>query len=161
MPDPFHTCAAWSLDTALRTGISVVPAPRMWTPLGLATQAATVAQLSEGKFVLGIGTGGYGPGFWASLGLPDRPIGVMREYLTQVRGLLSGERVTAGPIIKGGPGWPQSAALGINEIPTAPVYIAALGPQMLRLAGEAADGALLNWATPDRIAFAPAVKRSR
>jgi alkanesulfonate monooxygenase SsuD/methylene tetrahydromethanopterin reductase-like flavin-dependent oxidoreductase (luciferase family) len=34
----------------------------------------------------------------------------------------------------------------------APVYLAALGPQMLRLAGETADGALLNWATPARIA---------
>jgi 5,10-methylenetetrahydromethanopterin reductase len=32
------------------------------------------------------------------------------------------------------------------------VYLAALGPQMLRLAGEVADGALLNWATPERIA---------
>ena len=32
------------------------------------------------------------------------------------------------------------------------MYLAALGPQMLRLAGETADGALLNWATPARIA---------
>ena len=32
------------------------------------------------------------------------------------------------------------------------MYLAALGPQMLRLAGEIADGALLNWATPERIA---------
>ena len=32
------------------------------------------------------------------------------------------------------------------------VYLAALGPQMLRLAGEVADGTLLNWATPERIA---------
>jgi alkanesulfonate monooxygenase SsuD/methylene tetrahydromethanopterin reductase-like flavin-dependent oxidoreductase (luciferase family) len=32
------------------------------------------------------------------------------------------------------------------------VHLAALGPQMLRLAGEVADGALLNWATPERIA---------
>jgi len=32
------------------------------------------------------------------------------------------------------------------------VALAALGPQMLRLAGEIADGALLNWATPERIA---------
>ena len=32
------------------------------------------------------------------------------------------------------------------------MYLAALGPQMLRLAGEIADGALLNWATPGRIA---------
>jgi alkanesulfonate monooxygenase SsuD/methylene tetrahydromethanopterin reductase-like flavin-dependent oxidoreductase (luciferase family) len=36
------------------------------------------------------------------------------------------------------------------------VYLAALGPQMLRLAGEVADGALLNWATPERITVSQA-----
>jgi alkanesulfonate monooxygenase SsuD/methylene tetrahydromethanopterin reductase-like flavin-dependent oxidoreductase (luciferase family) len=158
VPDAFHVCAAWSHDTSLRTGISVVPAARMWTPLSLATQAATLAQLSSGRFVLGLGTGGYGPGFWASVGLPDRPIAVMREYVTEVRGLLAGQKVTAGPILAregespGAPGWPRSAALGLPDLPPAPVYLAALGPQMLRLAGEVADGALLNWATPERIA---------
>ena len=158
VPDSFHVCAAWSQDTPLRTGISVVPAARMWTPLGLAAQAATLAQLSAGRFVLGLGTGGYGPRFWESVGLPDRPIAVMREYVTGVRGLLAGRQVTAGPIVTGAgtglgaPGWPQSASLGVSGLPPAPVYLAALGPQMLRLAGETADGVLLNWATPERIA---------
>ncbi len=36
------------------------------------------------------------------------------------------------------------------------MYLAALGPQMLRLAGETADGALLNWATPGHIAVSRA-----
>jgi alkanesulfonate monooxygenase SsuD/methylene tetrahydromethanopterin reductase-like flavin-dependent oxidoreductase (luciferase family) len=154
VPDSFHLCAAWSQDTALRTGISVVPAVRMWTPPGLAAQAATLAQLSAGRFVLGLGTGGYGPAFWASVGLADRPIAVMREYVTQVRALLGGERVTASQaaIGAGSPGWPRSASLGVADLPPAPVYLAALGPQMLRLAGEVADGALLNWATPEHIA---------
>jgi alkanesulfonate monooxygenase SsuD/methylene tetrahydromethanopterin reductase-like flavin-dependent oxidoreductase (luciferase family) len=158
VPDSFHVCAAWSQDTSLRTGISVVPAARMWTPLSLALQAATLAQLSSGRFVLGLGTGGYGPGFWTSVGLPNRPIAVMREYVTQVRALLDGQQVTTGleggraGIGSGFPGWPKSASLGIKELPAAPVYLAALGPQMLRLAGETADGALLNWATPARIA---------
>ncbi len=186
VPDSFHVCAVWSQDTSLRTGISVVPAVRMWTPLGLAAQAATLAQLSSGRFVLGLGTGGYGPGFWASLGLPNRPIAVMREYVTQVRALLAGATVTAGdtgtagdtvtvgetdvggrgpvgrgpvgrgPVGGGTPGWPRSASLGVKDLPPAPVYLAALGPQMLRLAGETADGALLNWATPERIAVSRA-----
>jgi alkanesulfonate monooxygenase SsuD/methylene tetrahydromethanopterin reductase-like flavin-dependent oxidoreductase (luciferase family) len=164
VPDSFHVCAAWSEDTSLRTGISVVPAARMWTPLGLAVQAATLAQLSSGRFVLGLGTGGYGPGFWASVGLPDRPIAVMREYITQVRALLDGKTVTAGPpasaagsVGAGAPGWPRPSSLGLADLPTAPVYLAALGPQMLRLAGEVADGALLNWATPERIAASRAM----
>jgi 5,10-methylenetetrahydromethanopterin reductase len=159
VPDAFHVCSAWSQDTALRTGISVVPAARMWTPLSLAAQAATLAQFSSGQFVLGLGTGGYGPGFWASVGLPDRPIGVMRAYVTQVRALLAGETATTGPsaggsaaaVPAGSPGWPQSASLGVKDLPAAPVYLAALGPQMLRLAGEVSDGALLNWATPEHI----------
>ena len=158
VPDSFHVCAAWSQDTSLRTGISVVPAARMWTPLGLAAQAATLAQLSEGRFVLGLGTGGYGPGFWTSVGLPNRPIAVMREYVTQVRALLAGETVTSGQTGAGGgtPGWPRSATLGLPDLPPAPVHLAALGPQMLRLAGEAADGVLLNWATPGHIAVSRA-----
>src|SRR5271167_4209915 len=81
VPDAFHVCAAWSEDTSLRTGISVVPAARMWTPLGLAAQAATLAQLSSGRFVLGLGSGGYGAGFWASVGLPNRPIAVTMSQL--------------------------------------------------------------------------------
>src|SRR6202030_4266362 len=127
VPDSFHVCAAWSQDTSLRTGISVVPAARMWTPLALAAQAATLAQLSSGRFVLGVGTGGYGPKFWASVGLPDRPIAVMREYVSAIRGLLAGQQVVAGPIIaragvgSGTPGWPQSASLGLGALPAAPV----------------------------------------
>src|ERR1700753_2571264 len=70
VPDSFHVCAAWSPDTPPPAGVSVVPAARMWTALGLAAQTATLAQLSGGRFVLGIGTGGYGPGFWESAGLP-------------------------------------------------------------------------------------------
>jgi 5,10-methylenetetrahydromethanopterin reductase len=162
VPDSFHVCAAWSEDTSLRTGISVVPAARMWTPPSLAAQAATLAQLSSGRFVLGLGTGGYGPDFWASVGLPNRPIAVMREYVTQVRDLLAGHQVTAGQTAgragtdAGSPGWPRSVSLGITDLPPAPVYLAALGRQMLRLAGETADGALLNWATPERIAVSRA-----
>jgi alkanesulfonate monooxygenase SsuD/methylene tetrahydromethanopterin reductase-like flavin-dependent oxidoreductase (luciferase family) len=175
VPDSFHVCAAWSRDTSLRTGISVVPAVRMWTPPGLAAQAATLAQLSSGRFVLGLGTGGYGPGFWTSVGLPNRPIAVMRAYVTQVRALLAGKTVTAdetdaasqgaagqgaaggrGAVGGGTPGWPRSASLGVKDLPPAPVYLAALGPQMLRLAGETADGVLLNWATPGHIAVSRA-----
>ena len=152
VPDSFHTCGAWSADTGLRTGISVVPAARMWTPLALAAQAATLAQLSGGKFVLGLGTGGYGRGFWESVGLPEKPIAVMRQYVTEVRALLNGESVTSEGPATGSPGWPKTAALGVRDLPDAPVYLAALGPQMLRLAGRAADGVLLNWASPEHIA---------
>ena len=147
VPDAFHVCTAWALDTPLRTGISVVPVARMWGPLALATQAATVGQLSDGRFTLGIGTGGAGPRFWASVGMEDRPVAVMRDYLTVVRALLAGETVThEGPAFR-----LRDASLAVGGLPRVPVYLGALGAQMLRLAGELADGALLNWATTDRI----------
>jgi alkanesulfonate monooxygenase SsuD/methylene tetrahydromethanopterin reductase-like flavin-dependent oxidoreductase (luciferase family) len=148
VPDAFHVCAAWAQDTGLRTGISVVPAALVWTPPALAVQAATVAQLSGNRFVLGLGTGGVGPGFWAAAGLPDRPIAVMRTYTTSVRDLLAGQVVSSNGLTLG----PRTTALRAGGLPRVPVYLAALGPQMLRLAGEVADGALLNWATPDHIA---------
>jgi alkanesulfonate monooxygenase SsuD/methylene tetrahydromethanopterin reductase-like flavin-dependent oxidoreductase (luciferase family) len=149
VPDAFHVCAAWSRDTGLRTGISVVPAALMWTPSSLAVQAATVGQLSSGRFVLGLGTGGVGPAFWAASGLPDRPIAVMRKYATAVRDLLAGQTVSSDGLALG----PRITALRASGLAQVPVYLAALGPQMLRLAGEVADGALLNWATADRIAI--------
>jgi alkanesulfonate monooxygenase SsuD/methylene tetrahydromethanopterin reductase-like flavin-dependent oxidoreductase (luciferase family) len=103
---------------------------------------------SSGRFVLGIGTGGSGPAFWQSLGLENRPIAHMRDYTVAVKDLLAGRTVTStGPIVH-----LRGASLGlVDPIPT-PVYLAALGDQMLALAGEVADGALLNWATPKRIA---------
>ena len=147
VPDAFHVCAAWSDDTSLRTGIAVVPAARMWMPLSLAAQAATVAMRSSGRFVLGLGTGGSGPAFWESRGLRNRPIAHMREYVGAIQLLLAGETVTSdAPLVR-----LRQASLGLSEPVVAPVYLAALGDQMLALAGEIADGALLNWATPDRI----------
>jgi alkanesulfonate monooxygenase SsuD/methylene tetrahydromethanopterin reductase-like flavin-dependent oxidoreductase (luciferase family) len=89
-----------------------------------------------------------GPRFWASVGMPDRPVAVMRDYVTVVRALLAGETVThEGPAFR-----LRDASLAVGGLPRVPVYLGALGAQMLRLAGELADGALLNWATTARIA---------
>ena len=152
VPDAFHICGQWGEGTAevlgssLRTGISVVPAPRSWHPVSLAVQAATVSLRTDGNFVLGIGTGGAGAEHFQASGFPNRPIAVMRDYLAVLRGLLSGEQISYdGPALK-----VQSAGIG-NAFPPVPVYLAALGPQMLRLAGESADGVCLNWASPKQI----------
>jgi alkanesulfonate monooxygenase SsuD/methylene tetrahydromethanopterin reductase-like flavin-dependent oxidoreductase (luciferase family) len=72
----------------------------------------------------------------------------MRDYVTVVRALLAGETVTyEGPALR-----LRDASLAVGGLARVPVYLGALGEQMLRLAGELADGALLNWATTDRIA---------
>ena len=43
--------------------------------------------------------------------------------------------------------------LDIDPPPNTPVYLGALGPEMLKLAGEIADGACLNWCNPEQIAW--------
>jgi len=153
--DAFQTCANWSqasaevVDGGLITGTSVVPVP-VWTPPSLAGVAGTTGMISGGRFILGIGTGGiYGEEYRRAHDLPDWPaVAMMRDYLITLRGLLAGEAVTyAGKTVT-----LRGVQLGFRP-PRVPLYLGALGPQMLRLAGEAADGACLNWCTPEQIAW--------
>ena len=153
--DAFQVCAQWwgasceVLPGGLATGISVVPVP-IWTAPALATAAATLAELSDGRFTLGVGSGSiHNPAYRRSLGLPDwAPLPLMHDYLRTLRALLAGERVDYdGPTVR-----LHGVALGRRPLPV-PVVLGALGPRMLRLAGEAADGAALNWCTPQQIAW--------
>jgi alkanesulfonate monooxygenase SsuD/methylene tetrahydromethanopterin reductase-like flavin-dependent oxidoreductase (luciferase family) len=73
----------------------------------------------------------------------------MRDYLTTVRGLVAGQEVDyQGEVLT-----LQGITLDIVPPPRTPVYLGALGPEMLRLAGELADGVCLNWCTPEQIAW--------
>jgi 5,10-methylenetetrahydromethanopterin reductase len=154
--DAMHICAQWSVASAdvvpggLGTGISVIPVG-YWSVPSLASCAATVGEISGGRFVLGVGSGAlHNPGFRRALGLPDdlRPIGTMREYLVTVRALLAGETVEhEGKAVN-----LHGVSLGVRP-PRVPVALGALGPNMLKLAGEASDGAALNWCTPEQIAW--------
>lgn len=149
--DAFHVCAQWSAATAgqIGTGISVVPVGH-WTAPQLAATAGTVGELSAGRFVLGVGTGSaYVEGPQHTYGLPAfPPISLMRDYLVTLRGLLAGEKVEhEGPAVT-----LRGIALGFTP-PRVPVMLGALGPQMLRLSGEASDGACLNWCTPQQITW--------
>ena len=47
----------------------------------------------------------------------------------------------------------KGVKLAMSPPPRTPVYLGALGPEMLRLAGELADGVCLNWCTPEQIAW--------
>ena len=84
-----------------------------WRPESLAIQAATVGLLSEARFVLGVGSGGAGNAYFSSLGLPNRPVAVMRDFLVVLRALLAGEEVTYS-----GPGAPALA--GSDRLEPAP-----------------------------------------
>jgi alkanesulfonate monooxygenase SsuD/methylene tetrahydromethanopterin reductase-like flavin-dependent oxidoreductase (luciferase family) len=152
--DSFHICAQWwgatrDVRGGLLTGISVVPVPN-WTATSLAAEAGTLSELTGGKFILGIGTGAIqSPEARRQFNLPDWPaVGMTRDYLVTIRRLLAGEAVD----YEGKAVTLRGVKLAFKPPPT-PVYLAALGPQMLRLAGEAADGLLPNWVSPEQIAW--------
>src|SRR5277367_1840431 len=153
--DAMHICAQWSVASAdvvpggIGTGVSVIPIG-YWSPASLASCAATVGEISGGKFVLGVGAGVlHHPAFRQSLGLDNslRPVATMREWLVTLRALLAGETVEH-----------EVKAITLHGIslgskpPKVPVALGALGPNMLTLAGEASDGAALNWCTPEQVA---------
>ena len=99
---------------------------------------------------LGIGTGGiYSEDFRRTWGRPAwPPVAMMRDYVSTVRSLLAGETID-----HDGPSVSMHGVQLSFRPPHVPVFLGALGPQMLRLAGEVADGAALNWCTPDQIAY--------
>ena len=115
------------------------------TPTLLAMGAGSVDAISGGRFILGLGVGHRDP-VEGGHGIPfDRPTTRMRETVHIVRALLTGEPVTYdGKVYK-----PRDSKLGFNPVRRdLPIYLAALRPQMVEMAGEIADGVLLNWATP-------------
>jgi probable F420-dependent oxidoreductase len=105
----------------------------------LALQAATLHQLSGGRLLLGLGVQarGYVQGWHGQT--YRKPVTAMREFVTILRGLLAGERVTyEGEIFS-----VRNFQLQM-ELPKQPprIYVAANGPKMIQLAGELADGML-------------------
>jgi F420-dependent oxidoreductase-like protein len=118
----------------IELGTWVVPVqPRH--PAALAQQALTVQAASAGRLLLGVGVS-HAAVVADRLGLPyAAPARHMREYLSVLRPLLAGAQVEhAGEWLR------VSLQLGMPFAKAPPVFLAALGPQMLRLAGELADG---------------------
>ena len=118
------------------------------TPTLTAMSAGGLDAISQGRFILGLGVGHQGAvenGHGISFG---QPMARMRETVEIVRQLLRGERVNyEGQVFK-----LRDSSLGFTPVrPHVPIYLAALGPQMIELAGETADGVLLNWASPGYI----------
>ena len=154
--DSFHLCVQrWQATTeivpeGLTTGIAVSPVMYR-TPLSFAMEGGTVSDITGGKFIMGIGSGGaYRPQARASLGVGRMSaLALMRDYLSVVRPLVHGERVD----YEGDTTTLKGMRLGMRPAPETPVYLGALGPKMLEMSGELADGASLNWCTPEQIAW--------
>ena len=139
----------------VRLGTGILPVYAR-TAVNTAMGAAGMAAVSGGRFILGLGVG-HRPTVEGRDGVPFRqPIARLRETIAIVRGLLNGETVSG----RGRHFNVASASLGAAAPPDrVPIYIAALGPQMLELAGEMADGVLMNWTAESFIAEAAAYVR--
>ena len=147
--DSFQLCAIRTQASGLATGIGVCPIAYR-SPVAFAMSAATLSAQSDGRFSLGIGSGGiYRADTRRQLGIPRRStLGVMREYTAAIKGLLSGETVS----IDGDAVQYDGVQLGVRP-PSTPVLVGALGPQMIQLGGEVGDGVVLNWCDPERVAW--------
>ena len=137
--DSFGPATATAIGTErLLLGTGVVG---IWSrsPVTMALQAVSLNELSNGRLLLGLGvqarnyvSGWHGRTY-------ERPIRAAREYLTILRRILGGEAVTF-----------EGEVFSVRDfqlqvpLPEQPVrlYLAAIGPQMIRLAGELADGVL-------------------
>lgn len=119
-------------------------------PALMAMGAAAVDELSGGRFVLGLGIGTQ----WfdrAALGEADRrPLGALAEYVGLLRRLWAAgtdECHADGEFYRLDRFHLDSRPLR----PDIPIYLAALGPAMLRLAGRLADGVFLNLVPPETL----------
>jgi probable F420-dependent oxidoreductase len=135
---PLALAAAW--EPTLRLGTAIVP---VYTrgPALIAMSAAALEAAAPGRFVLGLGASSpVIVGNWNGIPFAE-PYRRSRDVLRAVRTALAGERVD---------GEFDSFTIKrfkLEQPPATPpkIVLAALRPQMLRLAGREADGAILNW----------------
>ncbi len=125
---------------SIEVGSGVLPIQNQH-PMLLAQRALTLNAIAGGRFILGLGMT-HQAVTEAMWGIPwDKPLRRMREYLDGLQPLLRGESVDAvGETVT------SRGALQVSGAPAPEVYIAALGPQMLRLAGRRTAGTL-TWMT--------------
>jgi probable F420-dependent oxidoreductase len=138
---PLALVAEWAPE--LRLGTAIVPIYTRGAGL-LAMQAATLAEIAPGRFVLGVGTST--PTIvenWNGVEFTE-PYARTRDTVRFLRAALAGEKVTQ-----------EYQTFSISRFrlerppqPPPQLVIAALRPGMLRLAAREADGAITNWLAP-------------
>jgi alkanesulfonate monooxygenase SsuD/methylene tetrahydromethanopterin reductase-like flavin-dependent oxidoreductase (luciferase family) len=130
--------AALAWTTSVRVGLGLIPVPFRNAALA-AMEIATLARMFPGRFVP---AAGHGVTRWMDQvgALAKSPMTLLREWVTATRGLLHGETVTASG------GYVRLAGVALDWPPPAvpPVLVGARGPRTLALAGEIADGVVLD-----------------
>lgn len=139
-PDPFVLAGVVAEATRrVRIGLAVSPV-YIRTPATIAAAAGTVSQLAPGRFILGLGASSHAiVEGWH--GTPFRkPLTRVRETVTTVRAMLAGQKSAFDGVTL------RTHGFRLMVPPTAPVpiYVGALRPAMLELAGEVGDGVAIN-----------------
>jgi F420-dependent oxidoreductase-like protein len=128
----------------IELGTAVVPIQTRH-PIAMAQAALSNQAVCEGRFTLGLGTSHH----WIvadQLGLPyERPAHQMRDYLAVLDAALRGP----GPVDVENDGYRVHSPIDVTDLAPNHVLLAALGPVMLRLAGEHASGTIL-WMADER-----------
>lgn len=130
--------AAASSTERIALGVGVFNPVSMHTS-EIAMITASLDELTQGRFMLGLGAGADRFLAWAGLH-PQPPVVRTRTALLELRDLLRGEAPTS---------FERNGVLRTRSVAT-PIYVGAMGPHMLELAGELADGALPLLFPPER-----------
>jgi len=148
--DAFTVLAAYAtVTTRVQLGTAVI-AIQTRTPVMMAMSFASLHVLSGGRAVIGLGVGS--PVIaerWHGVPYPP-PLTAMREAVTILRQVLRGERTNFEGKHYRTKGFQLGGSLPQDK--PVPIYLAALNPPMLRLAGEIADGVLFNYSPAEAIA---------
>jgi alkanesulfonate monooxygenase SsuD/methylene tetrahydromethanopterin reductase-like flavin-dependent oxidoreductase (luciferase family) len=130
--------AALSWSSSLRVGIGLLPVP-LRNPAVAAMEIATVSRLFPGRFTPAVGHGILS--WMEQVGArAASPTTLLREWVTATRALLHGETVTvSGDYVR-----LDHVTLDWPPVDVPPLLVGARGPRTLALAGELADGIVLD-----------------
>ncbi len=137
-----------TVTSRVQLGTAVI-AIQSRTPVMTAMSFAALHQLSEGRAIIGVGVGSpIIAERWHGVAYPPA-VSAMREAVAVMRQVLKGERTNFEGKYYRSKGFQLGVTLPKDK--PVPIYLAALNPAMLRLAGEVADGALFNYAPSEAI----------
>lgn len=145
-PDAFTLLGAVAVATEMDLGVAIVPAQTR-SAFVLAMSALSLADLTQGRFSLGLGASSETL-VTRFAGQPyERPLAHVREVAAALSPALAGERTTFhGDLVDiGGYRYPAPTT------PTVPLFFGSLNQASLRMAGELADGLCVNQFTPEHL----------
>jgi F420-dependent oxidoreductase-like protein len=151
------TVLGWlaGITTTIKLGSAIFQMPGR-TPAMTAMTAATIDNLSDGRMLLGIGSSGpqvaegwHGQRFGKQIQRTREYVAVVRKALAREKLTFEGETLTLP--LPDGPG--KALKLTITPVQDEiPIYLAAIGPNNTKLAGEIADGWIPTLFSPEHVA---------